>query len=418
MTLGPSFTKLWWSQGVSNLADGLLLAAVPLLAVTITRDPLLVSGMTVAQFLPWLVFALPAGALADHFDRRLLMVWGNALRAVGFALLVLMLAANLRSIGVLYLAVFLSGSAETLVNNAALTVPPRLVKRSDLERANGRLLATQSTISNFIGPTVGAALFAMSAILVVSTTAGLFAVAALAVITLPRMLPTASDTSGTKHVPGEVVRSIREGWSYFWNHRLLRRVAFISGSINLFSSATEGLLVLLATGPLGVSKSWYGVFIAVPAVGAVLGSLIAAKVVPAIGGGPVTWLAALVPAASFIVLGLSGSVVFSEIVMFLAAITTALNQIVVSTVRQASVPDELLGRVTAGYRLIVLGAVPVGALLGGVLGRVMGPASAFVVCGIGLALAAVVFASRVTTRALREAEQGVQPSAAEQISYT
>jgi len=111
-------------------------------------------------------------------------------------------------------------------------------------------------------------------------------------------------------------------------------------------------------------------------------------------------------------------VVFSEIVMFLAAITTALNQIVVSTVRQASVPDELLGRVTAGYRLIVLGAVPVGALLGGVLGRVMGPASAFVVCGIGLALAAVVFASRVTTRALREAEQGVQPSAAEQISYT
>ncbi|WUW20456.1 MFS transporter [Streptomyces sp. NBC_01463] len=418
MTLGRSFTKLWWSQGLSNLADGLVLAAVPLLAVTMTRDPLLVSGMTVAQFLPWLIFTLPAGALADRIDRRLIMVWGNAIRAVGFGLLVLTLVADLRSILILYLAVFLAGTAETLVDNAALTVPPRLVKRSDLERANGRLFATQSAINNFIGPTAGAALFAMSAIMVFSSTAGLFALGALAALTLPRMLPTASDTSGSKHTPGEVVRSIREGWSYFWNHRLLRRVAFISGSINLFSSATGGLLVLLATGPLGVSESWYGIFIAVPAVGAVIGSLIAARVVPVIGGGPVTWLAALVPAASFVVLGLSGSIILSEVIMFFAAIATALNQIVVSTLRQAAVPDELLGRATAGYRLIVLGAVPVGAVLGGGLGRWLGPESTFVVCGIGLTLAAFVFASRVSTRALREAERDAEPTTttAEQIS--
>ncbi|WP_328953490.1 MFS transporter [Kitasatospora purpeofusca] len=417
MSLGPGFTRLWWSQGLSNLADGLVLAAVPLLAVEMTRDPLLVAGITVAQFLPWLVFTLPSGALADRIDRRLIMVWGNAIRAVGFLLLVLTLAADLHSIVILYLAVFLAGTAETLVDNAALTVPPRLVERADLERANGRLFATQSAINNFVGPTAGAALFALSAIMVFSSTAGLFGLAALAAITLPRMLPTASDTSGGKHSAGDVLRSIRAGWSYFWEHRLLRRVAFISGSINLFSSATAGLLVLLATGPLGVSKSWYGVFIAVPAVGAVIGSLIAARVVPAIGGGPVTWLAALVPAASYIVLGLSGSIVLSEIIMFLAAIATALNQIVVSTLRQAAVPDELLGRVTAAYRLIVLGAVPVGALTGGGLGRWLGPERAFVVCGIGLALAAVVFASRVTTRALREAERDVRPaSAVEPIS--
>ena len=77
MTLGRNFTKLWWSQGLSNLGDGLVLAAVPLLAVTITRDPLLVAGLTVAQFLPWLVFTLPAGALADRIDRRLIIVAGN-----------------------------------------------------------------------------------------------------------------------------------------------------------------------------------------------------------------------------------------------------------------------------------------------------------------------------------------------------
>ncbi|WMX46964.1 MFS transporter [Streptomyces roseicoloratus] len=416
MTLGRNFTKLWWSQGLSNLGDGLVLAAVPLLAVTMTRDPLLVAGLSVAQFLPWLVFTLPAGALADRIDRRLIMVAGNLVRAVGFGLLVLTLVADVRSIAVLYLAVFLAGTAETLVDNAALTVPPRLVQRADLERANGRLFATQSAINNFIGPTAGAALFAMSAVMVFSSTAGLFALGALAAFMLPRMMPTATDTSGDKHTPGEVVRSIREGWSYFWNHRLLRRVAFISGSINLFSSATGGLLVLLVTGPLGVSASWYGLFIAIPAVGAVLGSLIAARVVPAIGGGLVTWLAALVPAASYVVLGLSGSIVLSEVVMFLAAVATALNQIVVSTLRQAVVPDGLLGRVTAGYRLIVLGAVPVGALLGGGLGRWLGPETTFVVCGVGLTAAAVVFASRVTTRALREAEETARAEASEAVA--
>lgn len=408
MPVGRDFAKLWWSQGLSNLGDGLVLAAAPLLAVTITRDPLLVAGMTVAQFLPWLVFTLPAGALTDHFDRRHIIVCGNLIRAVGFGLLVVTLLADLRSIVILYVAVFLAGTAETLVDNAALTVPPRLVQRKDLERANGRLFATQSAINSFIGPPAGAALFAMSATLVFSSSAGLFTLAALVAITLPRMMPTASDSSGATHTPGEVVRSIMTGWSYFWEHRLLRRVAFISGSINFFSAATGGLLVLLATGPLGVPSSWYGLFIAVPAVGAVVGSLIAARVVPAIGGGPVTWLAALVPAASYAVLGLSGSIVLVEVFMFVAAVATALNQIVVSTLRQASVPDELLGRVTACYRLIVLGAVPVGAVFGGGLARWVGMETTFVVCGVGLALAALVFAPPVTTRALRDAEDAVQ----------
>jgi MFS family permease len=405
MSLGRNFTRLWLSQGLSNTADGLIAAAMPLLAVAITRDPLLIGGMTVAGFLPWLLFTLPSGALADRLDRRIIMVTGNAFRAVGFGLLVLTLVANLHSIVILYLAVFLSGCAETMVDNAALTVPPRLVERKDLERANGRLFAAQSAINTFVGPPLGAALFALSAALVFSTSAGLFALAALALITLPRMLPTASDINPSRPTPGDIVRSIRAGWSYFWNHRLLRRVAFISASINGFGAATGALIVLQATGPLGVSPAWWGVFIAVPAVGSIVGSLIAAKVVPTIGGGPVTWLAALVPAAFYAALGLSNSVVVVEIFWFCSSIATALNQIVVSTLRQAAVPDEILGRVTAAYRLIVLGVVPLGALLGGAVAHWRGTATTFIAASIGLTLAALVFASRVTTRALRESEQ-------------
>jgi MFS family permease len=405
MGLGRSFNRLWLSQGLSNTADGLVSAAVPLLAVAITRDPLLIGGMTVANFLPWLLFTLPSGELADRIDRRLIMVAGNAFRAVAFGLLVLALLAHLHSIFVLYLAVFLSGTAETMVDNAALTVPPRLVARKDLERANGRLFAAQSAINTFVGPPVGAALFAVSAWLVFTTGAGLFAIAALALITLPRLLPTASDVNNSRPTPGSIARSIRAGWSYFWNHKLLRRVAFISASINGFGAATGGLIVLVATGPLGVTPAWWGVFIAVPAVGSIAGSLIASKLVRAIGGGTVTWLAALVPAATYAAFGLSTSVILVEIFLFCSSVATAMNQIVVSTLRQASVPDELLGRVTAAYRLIVLGVVPLGALLGGALAHWRGTSATFIGASIGLTLAALVFASRVTTRALREAEQ-------------
>lgn len=396
--LGRGFGALWLSTAGSNLGDGLLLAAAPLLAATLTRDPLLVSGMTVVQFLPWLLFTLPAGALVDRWDRRWIIVAGNALRTVGFALLALSLLSDVRHLGLLYAAVFVAGLAETLVDNAALTVPPRLLARAELERANGRLFATQSVINTFVGPPVGAAVFAIAAALSFWTTAGAFALAAGAAILLPRLRPESTE----RH---SLARDIKGGWQHFWAHTLLRRVAFMSASMNLFSTATASVLVLLATGPLGISTGWYGVFLAAPAAGAILGSLVADRVVRHFGGGPVTWSAALAPAAGFLVLGLTGSAVLAAAALFLSGMATACNQIVVSTLRQASVPDHLLGRVTAAYRLIVLGAVPVGAAVGGLCADQLGLRSPYLISAAGLTLAALLFARGVTSQALREAER-------------
>lgn len=399
-----SFGALWASQATSNTADGILAAAAPLLMAALTRNPLAVAGMTVVQFLPWLLFALPAGALTDRMDRRRILVAGNLLRAVGFALLATSVALGWESIWLLYAAVFIAGAAETLVDNAALTVPPRIVPRQCLERANGRLFATQSVVNTFVGPPVGSFLMASAATLAFVSSAGLFAVAGLAALLLPQLLPTSREEASAHKTPSTVLTDIKTGWTHFWNHGLLRRVAFISAAINFFGTATGAILVLLATGPLGVPEAVYGLFIAVPAAGAILGSLIAEKVIPLIGGGPVTWSAALVPAASYVVWGLSTSVVLALIGMFLAAVATACNQIVVSTLRQAAVPDPLLGRVTAAYRLVVLGVVPFGALTGGILGSAFGIPQAFVVAAVGLALAACALAPRVTTAALRAAE--------------
>ncbi|MFK4728065.1 MFS transporter [Agromyces mediolanus] len=402
------FAALWASQATSNTADGILAAAAPLLVASITRDPVIVAGMTVVQFLPWLVFTLPAGALTDRMDRRKLLVAGNLLRALGFALLAASLAAGWQSVWLLYAAVFVAGTAETIVDNAALTVPPRLVPRAQLERANGRLFATQSVVNTFVGPPIGSVLMAVAATLAFFTSAGLFAVAAAAALLLPQLRPTVHepDPTGAGEAPprSSVLADIAAGWGHFWRHRLLRRVALISASFNFFGTATGAVLVLLATGPLGVPEAWYGLFIAVPAAGAILGSLVAERVIPWIGGGPVMWAAALVPAASFAVLGLSTNLALVLVGMFLAAVATACNQIVVSTLRQAAVPDALLGRVTAAYRLIVLGAVPFGGLAGGVLASAFGLQPTFVIAAVGLALAAVLLMPGVTTAALRRAE--------------
>lgn len=398
------FGALWASQATSNLGDGLLVVAAPLLAVSMTRDPVIVAGMTVVQFLPWLLFTLPAGALTDRMDRRKILLAGNLLRGLGFALLALSLIVGWRHVGLLYAAVFLAGTAETLVDNAALTIPPRLVPRDRLEQANGRLFATQSVVNTFIGPPAGAFLFAATASLVFFTGAGLFALAGLAALLLPQLLPTPEDQPKGNRSPGSVGAEIRAGWSHFWGHKLLRRVAFISAAINFFGAATGALLVLLATGAYGVSAASYALFITVPAAGAILGSLIAEKIVPAIGGGPITWAAALIPAASYIVLGIGTNTPLALTALFLAAVATSCNQIVVSTLRQAAVPDHLLGRVTAAYRFIVLGVVPFGALAGGILAQTLGIRAPFLAAGAGLTLAAFLFASRVTTSALRQAE--------------
>lgn len=398
------FGALWVSQATSNLGDGLLLAAAPLLVVSLTRDPMVVAGMTVVQFLPWLLFTLPAGALTDRVDRRKILLVGNLLRGLGFALLALSLMIGWRHVGLLYAAVFLASTAETLVDNAALTIPPRLVPRNRLEQANGRLFATQSVINTFIGPPAGALLFAVAASLVFFTGAGLFALAALAALFLPQLLPSPEEHASRHRSPRTVGAEIRAGWSHFWGHKLLRRVAFISAAINFFGAATGALLVLLATGPYGIPEASYGLFIAVPAAGAILGSLIAEKVVPAIGGGPITWAAALIPAASYLVLGFGTHTPIALAALFLAAVATSCNQIVVSTLRQTAVPDHLLGRVTAAYRFVVLGVVPFGALTGGLLAQSLGTRAPFIAAGIGLTFAAFLFASRVTTSALRQAE--------------
>ena len=394
------FRRLWAATASSNMADGLMLAAAPLFAASVTRDPVLVSGVVVAQNLPWLLFTLVSGAIVDRYDRRRLLVVGNALRAAATAALSVAVAVGVSHISALYAAMFVVGVAETIVDNAGLAVLPRIVDRRSIDRANGRIVATQSVVNQLVGPPLGSALFALAATVAFLSGSLAFAVAAVAAACLPRRL--APERSGQER-PGPVLVEIREGLEYFWRDRLLRSVAIVAATINLVGTATGSVLVLLATSAYQLTPAEYGWLLAAGAVGGILGGLFAGRVIEHLGAGLVLFLASMLPALEYLMLALTSRAVLAGAALAVGAFAATVSQVVVSTLRQASVPDHLLGRVTSGYRIIVLGAVPLGGALGGLTASAFGLRAPFYLGAMCLAATALVFAPVLTTRAIQAA---------------
>ena len=162
---GPDFVKLWLAQGVSNLGDGVYLTALPLLAATLTRDPLPVSAVMFAEWLPWLLFGLLAGALLDRWERRRVMWMVDAARLVVVGSFAAAVLAGWASIPLLMATGFLLGTGQTLVDTASQALIPAMVSRDPgrLERANGRLAGTLMVAEQLAGPPAGGFLFSTSA---------------------------------------------------------------------------------------------------------------------------------------------------------------------------------------------------------------------------------------------------------------
>src|SRR6478735_11995441 len=157
--LGRDFGKLWTAAAFSNLADGLGRTAVPLIATTLTRDPLAISVIGALAFLPWLIFGLPAGMIVDRFDRRIVMAVANTVRGGAALALAVFTVTGTLSIWALFAGTLVFGLGETLFDNATNAVIPGVVKREQLDRANGWMQAAQVTIDSFIATPIGGVLF-------------------------------------------------------------------------------------------------------------------------------------------------------------------------------------------------------------------------------------------------------------------
>ena len=216
--LGPAYWRLWWASAVSTTGDGVLVAALPLLAVTITRNPLMISLVTAAEFLPWLLLSLPVGLMVDRHDRATLMWRAQVLQGSVIAVLAVLVLARWTDIAVLSVAAFGLGVGEVVFSNASQSVLPQLVRAEQLPEANGNQYAVQTIGQEFAGPPLGSLLFTAAAAVPFGLSAASFAGSAALLARLPKHPP---DT-----VPDGTVRSrVAEGLRWLLGHRLLRVVA-------------------------------------------------------------------------------------------------------------------------------------------------------------------------------------------------
>src|SRR5919106_3863061 len=177
--LPANYWRLWGASAASNLADGLFFIALPLLAVRLTASPILIGGLAIASRLPWLVFVLVAGALADRLDRRTMMRNVQLFRVAIVAVLTVLALMDALSLPVLYVAAFLLGVGETLFDTAAQSIMPSVVDKEKLATANGRLYAVELVMNRFVGPPLGGLMIALSVPLVLGSSIVGYALAAL-----------------------------------------------------------------------------------------------------------------------------------------------------------------------------------------------------------------------------------------------
>ena len=400
-TLGASFWKLLSSSGLSNLADGVFKLALPLVAIRYTQEPVLIAGLSLVLSLPWLLFALQAGALADRLDRRKIMLGANIARAGLLAAVAAFVALGVESIWVLYAVALCIGTTETLYDTSAQSILPQVVKRSQLSRANGRLYAAEMTANQFVGPPLGGFLVAAGAVIAFAVPAGLWLVA-VGMLFLVR-----GDFRVVREAPASMRSEIMVGLRFLWGNRVLRTLAFMTGLFNLTSSAVFAVFVLYAAGPASAMKlddAQVGILFTTTAVGSLLGSFLAERIERAIGRSLSLTVAIIGGAVLLAAPAFTTNPFIIGAAFFVGGLSIVLWNVVAVSLRQTITPDRLLGRVNSGYRLLAWGTMPLGAAIGGVLGQFLGLPLVFLIMGVAT-LGLLGFMLIVTDRAMDAAER-------------
>ncbi|MCW5873545.1 MAG: MFS transporter [Anaerolineales bacterium] len=398
--LGAKFLRLWQASFASNLADGVWLSAGPLLAATLTRDPLLISGLVIAQRLPWLLFSLPSGAIVDRLDRKRIIAAGNAIRGALILALGVSTYYGVLNIYGMYVFFFLLGTLEPFVDNASFAILPRVVSQEQLERANGRLFATTTVANELVGPPAGSFIFTLFPPLA-------FLISGLAYGGSATLMGTLPGEYRARRQPGAASRMLAEIWEgfrWFWGSRMLRALAFLVTLQNLVFTAGYSLLVLYAQDRLGLSEVGYGLLISVGALGGLLGAVAAGRAGQRYGTGRIIILSITLTGLAFLVLGVTYNTAIAAVMLAANSFSVTLSVTLILALRQTLIPDDLLGRVTSVYRFIVIGAAPLGSLAGGLLARQYGLGTPYWVGGI-LILVATAFTYRLVGNRAIEREK-------------
>ncbi len=402
--LSHGFARLWVGFTLASTGDGLILGAVPLLAVVVDPRPLAVSGVAAADSLPWLLVALPAGAFADRFDRGPLMALANILRAgaiLGAALLIL---ADQMDLARLLLVVLVNATGRAIYYSSLQAVVPELVGSQSLERANGVLTGTESCTEHLAGPVVGTSAFAVSASIPFLADAVVLILSAFPFVRLHSKAPQSDDSE----------TSIWEGVKLLFADRRLRLLVVMVGCIAGLQGMEFGILVLIATKVWGVRTGAYGLFLATVAVGNILGSFAANGLVRRFGSALTLIGATIASGIGYLIMASTDTWRVAGPAFVLVGFGVNVITVDAISLRQRLTPPELMGRVGSAWRGIVWGAAPVGAIAAGTVATIGGLRLPLVLAGT-LQIVVAVIVGPLLMRSLRAgftpSLEAVDPSA-------
>jgi MFS family permease len=366
---GRPLATLLAAGAVSSLGDGVTLAAAPLLAASVTRDPRAIAAVAVAWSLPWLLFALVSGAVADRADRRRLMVGADLVRVASLAVLTAAVLGGRASIPALVALFFVNAAAETVFDTAWQSTLPMVVDHDELPRANGWLQTIEFAGNGLLGPALGGVLFAAAAAAPFAVDAVSFGLSALLLATVPGRFRAAGPAAGRRPT---LRADIAEGVRWLLGHRVLRTICWVLAIENIVEMAGLAMLVLLAQDVLGLDARGYGLLLACLAVGGMLGGTVAARLHRRLGdqGGVVG--STLLMGAAWALLAATDLPVVAGAGVALYGLAAVWWNVVTISFRQAVVPERLQGRVNSAYRLVSWGTLSVGAAAGGLVAAQLG----------------------------------------------
>jgi MFS family permease len=401
---------------VSSIGDGLVLIAFPLLATQLTHNPILIAGVAFATQAPWIVVALPAGALADRVGRRRLMTTVELARAGVLFLLAVAILSHHVSLVQLYVCAVLVSSLETAFDSASMAVVPQLVADKDLEHANSRMVIAQMSGEQFIGTALGGLLFAAAASLPALLDGVSFAAsAALLLLALtparrlgrhgtPRDGFSLAEPVGRSERPA-LIHDIKSGLTWLMHEPRLRLVAGLIAGFAFCQGLGLGIIVIYCTRVLHLSGAGFGLFTAAAASGNVAGAWAAPRVHSWLGTGRTLLGAGFVGGLALLTVGATSSTGVALVALIAEAIAVGIGNVASVALRHRLIPLELAGRVSAAMRASIVGAGAIAALIGGALVTLLGPHAPFAIGGVAQIVAAIVIGGALVRRLIADHQQ-------------
>jgi predicted MFS family arabinose efflux permease len=380
--LGTSFRWLVGSSWTSNVGDGIILAAAPLLVASETRQPLLVASAWTVQFLPTMLFVLLAGAVADRVDRRRLIVVANLCRIGVLGVLVTTILTGDVNIAVVLASIFLLGVAETFADTTTATVMPMLVAKRDLGIANARTMAGTVTLNQLAGPPLGALLFATGRVLPFVTQVVCVAVSVLMVLRL-QLPPHGRPREST----GTSIRSeIREGLAWVRHHAAVRTLVLTIVTFNVTFGAAWSVLVLYSLERLQLGEIGFGLLTSAMACGGIVGTLAFGWLERHASLGNIMRVGLVIETLTHLVLALNTRPWIALVVFFVFGVHAFVWGTTSTSVRQRAVPTHVQGRVQGVYMLGVTGGIVLGSVIGGLVAERWGVTGPFWFAFVGSAV--------------------------------